>query len=222
MLRKRYSSIVTAIPLLFIAFLSQAEPTSTVLPIASFSEKNLQDWEAKEFDNETHYSFTSIDGKTALKADSSDAASGMFREIKVDLKQYPYLNWSWRIEKAFTEIDETQKQFDDYVARIYVVKSGGLFFWKTKALNYVWSSRATQNASWPNAYAPDNAQMLAVRTSHDKAGNWYQEKRNVYEDLKAWLGEEVNEIDGLAIMTDTDNTGGKATAYYGDIYFSAE
>lgn len=190
------------------------------LLIGEFSQQSLDGWESKEFDNETNYAFVKQDGQYVLAANSEDAASGMFRKIEIDLKTYPYLNWRWRIKQAFPSIDETQKENDDYVARIYVVKSGGFFFWKTKALNYVWSSRDQKEAQWPNAYAPNNTEMLAVRSSKDQSGIWYTEKRNVYEDLKDWLGEEVETIHAIAIMTDTDNTGMTAEAYYGDIFFS--
>lgn len=192
------------------------------ITIAEFSKKSLEDWEEKEFENETRYSFVELDGETALQAVSDTSASGMFRKIEVDIERFPYLNWHWRIDQSLPAMDETTKDFDDYVARIYVVKSGGFFFWKTKALNYVWSSRESKDAVWPNAFAPNNTRMLAVRSASDASGIWYHEKRNIYEDLKAWLGEEVDQIDAVAIMTDTDNSGLRAKAYYGDIYFSAE
>lgn len=75
---------------------------------------------------------------------------------------------------------------------------------------------------WPNAYAPDNARMLALRDSKDELNVWYQEKQNVLADLKAWLGEEIDQIDGLAIMSDSDDSQQQTSVYYGDIYFSAK
>ncbi|MDH3348933.1 MAG: DUF3047 domain-containing protein, partial [Desulfobulbaceae bacterium] len=95
-------------------------------------------------------------------------------------------------------------------------------FWKTKALNYVWSAGSMSNKVWPNAFAGKNAMMLSLRSSLDSTKVWYTEKRNVFEDLKKLFGNEFHSIDGVAIMTDTDNSQGKATAYYGDIYFSAQ
>ncbi len=190
--------------------------------VGLFSSNDLTGWNEKVFDQATSYRLTQFDDEIVLQAISHNAASGLFKKISIDIKKYPYLNWRWRIETRFSSMDETQKNSDDYAARIYLVVSGGLFFWQTKALNYVWSSQAKREDSWPNAFAPDNTRMVAVRTMDDQTGTWYSEKRNVYEALKSWLGEEVQTIDAVAIMTDSDNTGGQAVAFYGDIYFSKE
>ena len=195
---------------------------SDVLPVGQFSLNNLDSWSEKIFDHQTSYTLTDFEGLTVLKASSHNSASGLFREQTVDIKTYPFLNWRWRVEESLPPLDETQKQGDDYAARIYVIVSGGLFFWRTKALNYVWSSRTEKESVWPNAFALGNAQMIAARTARDPADVWFVEKRNIYEALKQWLGHEVSEVDAIAIMTDTDNSDGKATAFYGDIYFSKE
>ena len=190
--------------------------------VGKFSSNELTGWNEEVFDKETSYYLTEINNEVVLKSLSNNSASGLFKKVTVDIKKYPYLNWRWRVEDRFSSMDETQKAGDDYVARIYVVVSGGFFFWRAKALNYVWSSRMEKEAIWPNAFSPDNTRMIAVRTAEDQIGIWYAEKRNVYEELKAWVGDDVRTIDAIAIMTDTDNSGGQATAFYGDIYFSKE
>lgn len=191
------------------------------LMIGQFSAKDLSGWESKEFAGDTIYSLTRLDGQDVLKAVSDNSASGLFKKIKIDIKKTPYLNWRWRIENRLTPLIETEKSGDDYSARIYIVVSTGIFFWQTRALNYVWSSQAAPASNWPNAFAPNNARMIAVRTSDHKLATWYHEKRNIYQELKQWLGDEVIAIDAIAIMTDTDNSHSHATAYYGDIYFSS-
>ncbi len=198
--------------------------------IAQFSHENLEDWQAKSFVGHTQYEITTLDDQAVLHASSDQSASGLAKEIKVDLKQTPYLNWSWRIENRLPNMDETTKAGDDYAARLYIVKSGGFFIWKTKALNYVWSSNQEKGAVWDNAYAGSNARMLALRDAADGTGQWVSEKRNVFEDMIALYGDkgsdEANEeayryIDAVAIMSDTDDSKAQARAYYGDIYFSA-
>ena len=190
--------------------------------LGRFSSNDLTGWKEKVFENKTEYFFTKVNDQVVLKSVSNGSASGLFKEVVVDIKKYPYLNWRWRIENKFAPMDESQKAGDDYVARLYVMVSGGVFFWNTKALNYVWSSRSKKDERWPNAFAPDNNRMVAVRTADDQVGTWYSEKRNVYDAFKHEFGEEVRLIDGVAIMTDTDNSNTRATAYYGDIYFSKE
>ena len=189
--------------------------------VGNFSQGKLNGWNEESFKGHTQYQLISEADKKILQAKSYGTASGLFRKITIDLKKTPYLNWSWKIENTFQGNDEQSKDGDDYPARIYVVVSGGLFFWKTKALNYVWSNNQKKGTNWDNAYT-HNAKMIALRTGNNQAGQWLSERRNVREDLKQHFGKEINEIHTVAIMTDSDNTQQQATSYYGDIYFSAD
>ena len=196
-----------------------AEP----MPVGQFSAGSLGGWQEKEFEGKTRYTLVSDDtlGKTVLKAESHHSASGLFREIKIDLNQTPYLNWSWKTSSAFKGINENEKSGDDFVARIYVVVDGGFFFWKTIALNYVWSSSHQTGDQWDNPFT-SNATMYAVESGVKNLGKWQQYKRNIKEDLKNIVGKDTQYIDAIAIMTDTDNSGQSATTYFGDIFFSSE
>jgi Protein of unknown function (DUF3047) len=201
---------------------SADEQSQSGLTVGSFSTGSLSGWKTKEFKGQTQYKVAKLDGSQVLKADSNAAASGLFYEQRIDLEKTPIMNWRWRIENRLGAIDEQTKSGDDFAARVYVVKSGGLVFWNTKAINYVWSSTSPKDKTWPNPFAGDHATMVAVRSSSDNIGTWYTEKRNIRADFKKLTGEDVLYIDAVAIMTDTDNAKGKATAYYGDIYFTSE
>jgi hypothetical protein len=201
--------------------LAEEKPLTKLL-ISHFSTGSLTGWQAKEFKNKTQYQISQLDDASVLKADSNAAASGLFHEQRIDLQKTPIMNWSWRIENRLGNIDEQTKSGDDFAARVYVVVSGGLVFWNTKAINYVWASTSPKDKTWPNPFAGDHAMMVAVRASSDKTGTWATEKRNIRTDFKQLTGEDIQYIDAVAIMTDTDNAKGKATAYYGDIFFTAE
>lgn len=198
------------------------EQALSKLPIGSFSTGSLTGWKTKKFKGQTQYQLTKFDGSQVLRADSNASASGLFYEQRIDLEKTPFMNWRWRIENRLANLDEQIKLGDDFAARVYVVVSGGLIFWNTKAINYVWASTSPKDKAWPNPFAGDHAMMVAVRSSSDKTETWYTEKRNVRADFKQLTGEDMSYIDAVAIMTDTDNAKGKATAYYGDIYFTAE
>ncbi|MCB1815010.1 MAG: DUF3047 domain-containing protein, partial [Candidatus Competibacteraceae bacterium] len=133
----------------------------------------------------------------------------------------PYLNWSWKVANVLSGIDEHSKAGDDFAARVYLVVSGGALFWKTRSLVYVWSSNQPVNSAWENPFT-GNARHIAVRSGAAEVGQWLSEKRNIREDFKRVFGEDIESIDAVAIMTDTDNSGQSATAWYGDIYFSAD
>ena len=211
--------------LIFLSVAVRAEVAGEKLMIGSFSSGSLDNWEAKEFKGRTTYELVDLAGTRVLKANSVGSASGLFNEQRIDLHKTPVMNWRWHIENRLgNDINEQVKSGDDYAARVYVIASGGAAFWQTKAINYVWSSTSPVGNVWPNPYAYAGANgkmmMIAVRSSTDQAGTWYSEKRNILTDLKHQFGEEIRYIDAVAIMTDTDDSHGKATAYYGDIYFS--
>lgn len=198
------------------------EKRADKLNVGSFSSGSLAGWKVKEFDGKTQYKISMLDGIQVLKADSNAAASGLFNEQRIDLQKTPIMNWRWRIENRLGKIDEQSKSGDDFAARVYVVVSGGLVFWNTKAINYVWVTTSPKGKFWPNPFAGEHAMMVAVRSSSDKTGTWTTEKRNIRADFKQLTGDDVAYIDAVAIMTDTDNAKGNTTTYYGDIYFSAE
>jgi hypothetical protein len=182
---------------------------------------DMSNWDTEIFSGETSYKLVNIDNKKAIKAVSHQSASALLRKIDVDLTKTPYLNWSWKIDATLNNIDETIKSGDDYPARVYVVISGGLFIWRTRATSYVWASKQPIGSNWPNAFT-ESAIMVAVESGPELVGQWVTEKRNVLEDIKNLHNIDKNHIDGVAIMTDTDNSKQTATAYYGNIYFSEQ
>ncbi|MCW8995677.1 MAG: DUF3047 domain-containing protein [Psychromonas sp.] len=196
--------------------------TSHNLYIGRFSQGIIANWKVKEFAGQTEYKIvndTALGNRLVLKATSNRSASGLFVEGHIDLQQTPYLHWSWKTDKLYSNLDESKKQGDDYVARLYIVIDGGLFFWQTRALNYVWSSSFKQGQVWANPFTA-NATMFAIESGNKKLGKWIYYSRNVGQDLKTLVGKTVRYIDGVAVMTDSDNGGQQATTYYGDIYFS--
>lgn len=207
-----------ALPLILMLFFlstSAASSKSVSVPITDISI-----WQEKQFVGLTDYQPVVIDGVAALKAHSVMSASGLYLEQRIDLHETPFLNWHWRVDRALTRLDEQTKRGDDYAARVYVVINGGLRFWKTRALNYVWSSSMAPESSWDNAYAGPNVRMISVRNNRNPTAEWLTEKRNILSDLKDHFGDEIRYIDAIAIMTDTDNSMGEAIAYYSNMFFS--
>lgn len=204
---------------------------SASINLTSLSDNGINNWQPKIFSGETIYSLLEYKGRIALKATSDHSASGLVIKKQIDLVKTPYINWSWLAEKKLPLLDEHSKSGDDYIARVYVVIDGGMIFWNTKSLTYVWSSNQSKGQVWDNAFAGSNVKMISVRGRDAKTGQWYSEKRNVYQDLIEYFGDKGSEkanlkayryIDMTAIMTDTDNSGSKAESYYGDIVFSVD
>lgn len=192
------------------------------LDIGLFSSGDLSGWEEQSFVGNTQYQLINeTEEVQALRAITQAAASGLFRELEIDLTQTPYLNWSWKVDNIYSDNDERQKAGDDYPVRLFVIASGGIFFWNTRAVNYVWSSNLQIDTQWESAVTR-NAMMLALRSGESEVGQWLSEKRNIREDFNTLFGVDITEISAIAIMSDSDNTGQSATAFYGDIFFTAQ
>ncbi len=190
-------------------------------PIWLLQNGDLSAWEEKSFAGETRYEAALVDGRTAIRAVSEASASGWHIKRRIDLRKTPLLDWYWRVDTPLTHSAERTKEGDDFAARVYVIVSHPLFPWKSKAVNYVWSSQQPIGSHWANPFV-SAARHIALRSSTSPIGQWVHERRNVRADLKALFDSDVVYVDAVAIMTDTDNTKARAVAYYADISSSAE
>lgn len=180
----------------------------------------------------TRYSIVPDGGGFVLKAESRAAASGLYRAVDLAPAAYPILVWRWKVENILQKGDERRKEGDDYAARVYVAfrydPNVATVWERTRygtyrllygeyppkaVINYIWANRLPRDAAIDNAFT-DRAKMIAVRSGSQEIGRWLEEERNVYEDYRRLFGQEPPRIAGIALMTDTDNTGESAVAYY--------
>lgn len=188
------------------------------LPVSHFATEGLKNWETKSFKGTTEYRIVQENGHAVLQAHARAAASGLTRKLRFQPATYRYLKWSWKIKDTIARGDARTKQGDDYAARVYVIFPGR-FFWQMRALNYIWANKLPKGEFTPNAFT-SNAMLLAVESGATKAGQWVHEERDILADYRRLFGEDPPEAGGIAIMTDTDNTGAEATAWYGEIVLS--
>ena len=207
---------ITAFVLVTLASVSLADE----MQVSQFASEGLAGWESKVFKGSTDYHLVQDNGRTVIRAHSHGTASGLFKKVKLDPLRFRYLRWSWKIAGTVKKGDEKSKEGDDYAARVYVVFPGR-FFWQTRAINYIWANRLPIGQSIPNAFT-SNAMMVAVESGPAKSGQWLTEQRDILADYRRLFGEEPRQVGAIAIMTDTDNTGGKATAWYGEISISTD
>lgn len=186
-----------------------------IMEIGRFSTGSMAGWERKIFKGETEYRIVVDAGSRVLQAESRGAASGWYHRLKVEPRDYPLLRWSWKVAGTVRGENARSKGGDDFSARVYLVFPG-YFFWQTRSIAYVWSGSLKKGESVPNAYT-SRVMMVAVESGDSMAGRWVREERNYLEDYRRLFGEEPGRLGAVAIMTDTDNTGGQASAWYGDI-----
>ena len=171
--------------------------------------------------NKTIYSLESNERGNFLKAVANNAASGLGKEVKIDLNKTPFINITWKIEKDLPGIKENTKKGHDFAARVFVIKKTGATLLSNRAINYVFSSNQEVGFNSPSPYTKKSIDNV-LASSKNNLNQWVTVKANVKEDFKKFHGLDVDELDGLAIMSDTDNSKMEAIAYYQNIYFSAE
>ncbi len=224
--------------------------TATVetLVIAAFSSAHAggefpEGWRPLTFDNiarHTRYDLVEDAGTVVVRAVSEGAASGLTRKIRFDPHRYPVVRWRWKVDTVYRKGDVTRKTGDDYPARLYITflydpdragfieratfEAARLAYGEYPpmgAISYIWASKAPVGGVFSNPYT-DRVKMIVVRSGAVEAGRWHTETRNLREDYRAAFGEDPPRVGGVAVMTDSDNTGETATAWYGDISFLAE
>ena len=203
-------------------FLSSAH--AETVKVFEFTEKELSVLEIRKVrgaDNKTSYTVGSNENGNYLKAVADNAASGLGKEIKIDLNKTPFINITWKIEKDLRGNKENTKKGHDYAARVFAIKKTGATPLSNGAINYVFSSNSDVGENRPRPYTKKSIDNV-LATTKDNLNEWVTVKANVKEDFKKFHDLDVNELDGLAIMADTDNSKMKSISYFQNIYFSAD
>ena len=195
---------------------------SDEIQVFNFTAKELSNLEVRKVrgaDNKTVYTVGSNDNGNFLKAIADNAASGLGKEVKIDLNKTPFINITWKIEKDLVGIKEDTKKGHDFAARVFAVKKTGATPLSNRAINYVFSSNNEVGFNSPSPYTKKSIDNVLASTK-ENLNKWITVKANVKEDFKKFHNLDVNELDGLAVMSDTDNSKMEAIAYYQNIYFS--
>ena len=210
--------------LILVTALSQTTLYAEDIKVFEFTDKELSELTVRKVrgaDNKTEYSVGSNENGNYLKAIADNAASGLGKEIKIDLNKTPFINITWKIEKDIPGIDETAKKGHDFAARVFVIKKTGATALSNRAVNYVFSSNQDVGSNSPSPYTKKSVDNV-LATTKTNLNEWVTVKANVKEDFKKFHNLDVNELDGIAIMSDTDNSKQKSITYYQNIYFSSQ
>ena len=194
------------------------------IKVFDFTETELSKLEVRKVrgaDNKTTYTVGTNENGLFLKSVADNAASGLGKEIKIDLNKTPFINITWKVEKDLSGIKEDTKKGHDFAARVFAVKKTGATPLSNRAINYVFSSNSDIGLNWPSPYTKKSIDYV-LSTTKENLNEWVTVKANVKDDFKKFHNLDVNELDGLAIMSDTDNSKMKSIAYFQNIYFSAE
>jgi hypothetical protein len=212
-------NVVVAAVVLFTLFGTgcRVEASEPELHVGKFSAGDLIGWKEETIFNtkKSVYQLVKENGKSILMGKSVNAASGLLHKMTIDPKAYPLIRWSWKIDQTVKNGNERSKNGHDFAARLYVVFPRGLFT-RTRAIEYVWGNVMAKGEMLRSPYS-NNAMMFAVDSGNELAGKWVTHTRNYVDDYRTAFGEEPPKVGGIAIMTDSDNTGETAVGYFGDI-----
>ena len=212
------------IKLIAIYFLLVTSVTAEELMVFNFTEEELNSLDVRKVrgaDAKTAYSIGNNEKGNYLKAVAENAASGVGKEIKINLDKTPFINITWKIEKDLKGIKENTKKGHDFAARVFVIKKTGATPLSNRAINYVFSSNSNAGETWPSPYTKKSIDRVLASTESN-LNEWVTVKANVKEDFKKFHDLEVKELSGIAIMADTDNSKLTAVSYYQNIFFSSE
>ena len=197
---------------------------STEIKVFEFTEKELPTLKVKKVrgaDAKTKYSVGTNENGKFLRAVANNSASGLGKEIKINLKETPFLNITWKVEKDLSGINESSKKGHDYAARVFVVKKTGVTPLSNRAMNYVFSSNKNVDTFHPSPFTKKSIDYT-LSTTKKNLNEWVTVKVNVKKHFKKFHDLELDEINGVAIMSDTDNSKLSSVAYYQNIYFSSD
>ena len=206
--------------ILIILLLTTNFAISEQIDAFKFTKEEFETLQKRKVKGETIWTLGSNENGNYIKAEAIAAGSGLGKEVKINLNQTPYLNITWKIEKDLENIIENSKKGHDYAARVFVIKKTGKTALSNRALNYVFSSNNEVGQSWRSPYTKKSIDYILSTTKEHK-NEWVTVKVNVKEHFKKFHDLDVSEINGIAIMTDTDNSKLTAIAYYQNINFTA-
>tara|TARA_B100002052_G_scaffold291512_1_gene311616 strand:+ start:253 stop:906 length:654 start_codon:yes stop_codon:yes gene_type:complete len=196
---------------------------STNIKVFEFTKDELTNLKIRKVrgaDAKTKYSVGDNENGNFLRAEANNSASGLGKEITINLLETPFLNITWKVEKDLPGINESSKKGHDYAARVFVVKKTGATPLSNRAMNYVFSSNKNVNTYHPSPFTKKSIDYV-LSTTKDNFNEWVTVKVNVREHFKKFHNLNLEEINGIAIMSDTDNSKLNSIAYYQNIYFSS-
>ncbi|CAN7802661.1 DUF3047 domain-containing protein [Paraburkholderia hospita] len=185
----------------------------------------------------TQYTLVHDGSTTVLQADASHSASALMHEGNIDLARTPVVAWRWKAERPIEGADNRAGSKEDAPARLVFAfdgdKSKLSLFDRAKmdvakrmggqdlpyaTLMYIWSTTATPGSVIANPHT-GRVQMIVVSGQPGDAGQWQSLRRNIVQDYERVFHEPPGRITGYGLLTDTDNTGATARAWYGDVQF---
>ena len=209
------------LPITILFFFFQQSLVAETINVFEFTKEEMKSLDIRKVKGKTTYTLGFNENGNYIRAEAEGKASGLGKELKINLLKTPFINITWKVEKDLPGIIENSKKGHDYAARVFVVKKTGVTALSNRAISYVFSSNNSAGNNWPSPYTKKSIDYV-LSTTKEHHNQWITVKANVREHFKKLHDLDVSELTGVAIMTDTDNSKLKAISYYQNIYFSSD
>lgn len=157
---------------------------------------------------------------TVVRLVARKSSFGIKKEFEMDIRDYPYLNWKWKVTKLPEKGNFLKKETDDQAAQLYVIFPRFPSKINTDFVCYYWESDPANKGKTGTSVAWSKAKVIVLQAGPEKLNQWISEKRNVYEDYKRLFGKEPPDVGGVAFYINSQHTQSEAESYLGEIYFS--
>jgi hypothetical protein len=195
-------------------------PVADLVPSRLPAEGVPRGWQLKEFAGQAAVEVVRNDGRLAVRLRSDRASFALHRDVVIDLTEFPYLTWSWKVTRLPAVGDVRDSARDDQAAQVYVVFPR----WPSPrtasdVIGYVWDSRAPVGTRLTHPRA-GNVRIIVVDSGRGNVDRWQRYQRNVAEDYAAVFGRPAPRVGKVAVMIDSNDTRSEAEALIGDLIFS--
>jgi len=213
-------SLIMLILLLFLSALGRADNNGHLIMgfSQSVDEKGVPlGWELKEKEGSPTIKIEKEGDNYVLRLVSENSSFGLAKKIDLDINEYPYLNFRWKVNELPSNGDFRKKETDDQAAQVYV--AFGKFKFTAKIVGYLWENKAPKLITGVSP-AWSKTRLIVLESGPEKIGKWVSEKRNVYEDYKTLFNEDPPEANLISIYINSQHTKSRAESYFGEMYFS--
>lgn len=190
-------------------------PSVSYMVIDTFENQRLAGWIERSYNGRTLYKVVEEGGNKMLMARSVASASALGKITRFDTGRFSTLEWRWRIEDIIENGNALVPDANDHAAGVYVLFARGKFPWQVDVVEYIWANTLPRGRL-ANHPTEENIRFMALESGRQLARRWVSERRNLAEDYRKLFQRDPPRVVAVAIMTDTDQTGAHATAYYDD------
>lgn len=183
------------------------------------AESAPKGWKIKEWNGKAEIGVVKAPFGNAIHLKSANNSSAVYKDLELDLKEFPVINWKWKAAKLPKGADVRKRSADDQAAQVYVIFPRFPEWINSRIVGYIWDTSAPAGQSFQSTKSR-NTKYVVMRSGQAGLGEWFQEKRNIYEDFRMFFKEEPPKTVRVSIMIDSDDTASSAESFVGDIYFS--